>query len=273
MTSQSSNPTPQRERFERCVLLLLALGLGLIGVALCLPYWPQDQSYHAFADDRELLGVPNCLNVLSNAPFVAVGTLGWLFLLRQSRPFPDGAFLSPRERTPYFVFFSGLVLTGFGSAYYHLDPDNDRLVWDRLPIAVSFMSFFAAMIGERVSPRTGRYLLVPLLLFGAGGVLNWYWGEQARAGNLTVYIVVQFFPVVAIPWMTWLFPTTYTRTADIWQTLGWYMLAKVFELHAFDHGIYDLGHLVSGHTLKHLAAALGAYWILRMLGKRRPLAS
>jgi hypothetical protein len=270
----ASQPIPaSQERSEQRALLLLALGLATVGVALCLPYLPQNKSYHEFADDRELLGMANCLNVLSNGPFVVIGVLGWLFLLRQSRPFPEGAFLSVRERIPYFVLFSGVFLTGFGSAYYHRSPDNDRLVWDRLPMAVAFMSFFAAMIGERISPKAGQYLLAPLVLFGVGSVLNWHWGEQAHAGNLTIYVVVQFFPLIAIPWMTWLFPATYTRTLDIWQTLGWYMLAKVLELHALDHGIYDLGHVVSGHSLKHLAAAVGAYWILRMLQKRKPITS
>jgi hypothetical protein len=264
---------PDDKRFEGRALLLLALGLGSLGLALFLPYWPQDRSYHGFADNRELLGVANCLNVISNAPFVAIGALGWVFLLRQSRPFPDGAFLSVRERTPYFVLFTGLFLTGFGSGYYHLDPDNDRLVWDRLPMAVSFMSFFAAMIGERIGPRAGHYLLAPLVLLGVGSVLNWHWGEQAHAGNLTTYVVVQFFPLLAIPWMIWVFPATYSGTVGIWQTLGWYVLAKVLELHAFDHGIYALCQVVSGHTLKHLAAAMGAYWILRMLRRRKPLAS
>jgi hypothetical protein len=45
-------------------------------------------------------------------------------------------------------------------------------------------------------------------------------------------------------------------------------VAKVFEF--FDHGI---SHLlgVSGHTLKHLASAVGAWWIVRMLERRLPV--
>jgi hypothetical protein len=34
-----------------------------------------------------------------------------------------------------------------------------------------------------------------------------------------------------------------------------------------------MGHLLSGHTLKHLTAALAAWWLLRGLDVRRPAAA
>jgi hypothetical protein len=61
--------------------------------------------------------------------------------------------------------------------------------------------------------------------------------------------------------------------SDPYQGLGWYLLAKVLEVGMIDQGIFRMGEVVSGHTLKHLAAALGAYWLYRMVKNRRPVAT
>jgi hypothetical protein len=37
--------------------------------------------------------------------------------------------------------------------------------------------------------------------------------------------------------------------------------------------MFSMGHLLSGHTLKHLTAALAAWWLLRGLDARRPVAA
>ena len=88
-------------------------------------------------------------------------------------------------------------------------------------------------------------------------------------GDLRPYGLVQFGSMVLVPLILVLFPARYTGTAYLWLSLGWYALAKVFEY--FDHGLLALTG-VSGHTWKHLASAASAYWILRMLARRRPLA-
>ena len=249
-------------------LLILSLGVLAAAAAFFLPPLPQDQAYHNFADQRGFFGVPNCLNVISNAPFLAVGSLGLVFLLHQRAKRPRGSFIDPWERWPFVLLFAGVGLTAFGSAYYHLAPANGRLVWDRLPMAVAFMSLFAAVIAERIGLKTGRWLLAPLVAFGVGSVVYWHLGELAGAGDLRAYLLVQFFPLIAIPLLVVLFPLRYTRSADLLGAAGIYALAKVFEL--FDTQFLALGRLISGHTLKHLAAALAAYWILRMLKLRRP---
>jgi len=257
--------------FEACVLGFLALGIIALGSIFCLPPIPQDQSYHAFADDRTMLGVPNFLNVASNLPFVVVGALGLWSLLRHDTVRPDGPVREPAERWPLLVLFVGVLLTGFGSSYYHLDPNNDRLVWDRLPMTVAFMGFFASMIGERIGVRAGTWLLWPLMWLGFASVLNWDMGERRHAGDLRLYGFVQFYPLVTIPLMMYLFLPRYTRAGDVMITLAFYVVAKVLEAGPVDHAIYDLGHLVSGHTLKHLAAAFGAYWLCHMVRYRRPI--
>src|SRR5262245_42133150 len=194
-----------------------------------------------------------------------VGALGVAFLLRRDL---DGPFLHRWERVPYLIFFLGVGLTAFGSAYYHLEPNNARLVWDRLPMSVAFMALSAAVLGERIHPRLCQVGLVPMLTAGVASVLYWHLTEQQGRGDLRFYYVVQFLPLLALPLLLLLFPPRYTRTGDLLGALGWYVLAKVCE-HPLDGPLFDLSG-VSGHTLKHLTAALGAYWILRMLMHRRP---
>lgn len=248
---------------------IVGLGLvALVAVAL-LPPIAQDPAYHDFADRRRLLGIPNALNVLSNAPFVLVGALGWTFLLRQGRQRADGPLTETWERSAFGILFAGIGLTGFGSAYYHLAPGNVTLFWDRLPLTIVFMSLFAVVIAERIGLAAGRRLLPLLLLAGAGSVLYWLLGELAGAGDLRPYGLIQFFPLVAIPLLLLLFPPRYTRGADLVGALAWYALAKTFEL--LDAQIFAAGGIVSGHTLKHLASAVAMYWILRMVELRRPL--
>src|SRR5262249_21220123 len=191
---------------EARVLGLLGLAIVGLGSVFFLPPIPQDPTYHVFADDRTMLGVPNFLNVASNLPFLVVGVFGLRLLLRREAVGPQGPILERAERWPLLVLFAGVLLTAFGSAYYHLAPDNHRLVWDRLPMTLAFMGLFASMIGERVGVRAGMWLLWPLLWLGFASVFNWQMGEQRQAGDLRLYGFVQFYPLVTIPLMMYLLP-------------------------------------------------------------------
>jgi hypothetical protein len=249
------------------LLSFLLIGLAIpVAVLLLVPPYAQPLWYHDFADQRCLVCVPNALNVVSNLPFVLVGGWGLLFLASRRSL---GAFRDPAERWSYFVFFAGIALTGVGSAYYHWHPDNARLLWDRLPLAVAFMAFFAAVIAERIDRRAGLWLLVPLAVLGGGSVVYWHLTEVWGRGDLRPYFLVQFYPLAAMPFILLLFPARYTRAADVWGVIAWYAGAKGLEL--LDGAIYTQGQVVSGHTLKHLVAAVGAYMVLFMLQHRRPL--
>src|SRR5579864_8443084 len=216
--------------FRFRVGILLVLSAVVTGVMLAIPPFEQDLDYHNFADDRCFLEVPNTLNVVSNIPFVIVGVLGLCFLGSPAAKEPGRSFVDPSERWPYAFFFLFIALTGFGSAYYHWKPDNDRLLWDRLPLAIAFMAFFAIMISERISRRAGTILFWPLVLLGAGSVVYWHQSEVHQAGDLRIYLLVQFYPLLAIPLMLWLFPAKYTGTADLIGALVSYLAAKAFEL-------------------------------------------
>ena len=261
-------PTAMSHRTRIIILGAITVAAG-IAVAL-LPRIAQPPDYHNFADQRTLLGVPNFFNVISNVPFLLVGVWGLMLVLGR-RPSDRQPFITPVERWPYVVFATGVALTCFGSAYYHLAPDNARLVWDRLPMTLAFMSLLSALLMERVNLRAGLVALGPLLVVGLASVMQWYASEQRGAGDMRLYLMVQFYTLVLILLVLGLFPARYTRGADLVVAMGFYVLAKILEL--LDRPIFDLGHVVSGHTLKHLAAALGAYWIFRMLARRRPVAS
>jgi hypothetical protein len=244
------------------VAVLVATAVVAAIAVFSRPPIPQDPAYHQFADTRTVLGVPSGLNVLSNLAFAAVGLAG-LWVLRGRTDLRD-----PRERWPWGVFFVGVTLTTLGSAWYHLAPSNETLVWDRMPMAVAFMGLFAAVIAERIDVRAGLWLLGPMVLLGVGGVLYWYFTQRSGdGGDLRPYVLVQFYPVLAIPLVLLLFPRTYTLVVGFVGAWLAYGLAKFAELE--DVPIYRLGGAVSGHTLKHLVAAVGIGILVWMLLRRR----
>jgi hypothetical protein len=252
---------------HRLGLALLALVTVTIFASLYfIPRIPQPLNYHNFADHRTWLGIPNFGNVASNLPFAVFGLMGFLFLFRSaSRTY----FLDPRERWPWFFFSLGLFLTAFGSGYYHLHPSNATLLWDRLPMTIAFMSVIAALTAEYINVRAGIYALTPLLIVGASSPVQWYLSELRGQGDLRFYAAVQVYAVILLPLFILLLAPRYTRSADFGVVAAFYLLAKLLE--TFDSQIFSAGHLASGHTLKHLAAGMAGYWILRMLRLRRPV--
>jgi len=246
-------------------ILMAGLAAALVVVAVALPRFPQPADYHNFADHRGWLGIPNFGDVVSNLGFAVVGVLGLHALLRKPGRI---RFLDPNEKWPYLIIFLGLLLTAAGSSYYHLAPDNARLVWDRLPMTIVFMSLIAALIAERFSVFAGLTLLPFLLAIGLASVWQWRWSEAHGRGDLRFYAGVQLYAMLAVILGLFL-KSRYTRSSDLAVLAVFYVLAKASE--TFDNQIFALGNLVSGHTFKHILAALGSYWILRMLEERKPI--
>lgn len=230
-----------------CALVFFGLVAASLGGLLLLPAIPQDQSYHQFADQRTLVGIPNFWNVVSNLPFLAVGAAG----LWRCRGDPAT-----------IVLFLGIFLTGIGSSYYHWNPNDGTLFWDRLPMTLSFAAILALAVEERVNARAGAILLWPALAIGLFSLLLWRWTDDLR-----LYFWVQFFPGLAVLWLFLLYPPKYTGTYYWITAAALYALAKVFEFS--DDAIYTVGYFLSGHTLKHLAAAAACFAILRYFQTRR----
>jgi hypothetical protein len=233
---------------KRPALIFFSLVAASLAALLLLPPIPQDQGYHHFADRRALFGVPNFWNVVSNLPFIAVGAAG----LRQFH----------RDPTTLMIFL-GIFLTGFGSSYYHWNPSDSTLFWDRLPMTFCFMAILTAVIEERINARIGAVLLWPLLATGAFSLLLWRWTDDLR-----LYGWVQFFPGVGVPLLLLLFPAKYTGTFYWAIAATFYALAKLFEFQ--DHPVHA-NFILSGHTLKHLFAAAACFAVLRYFQKRRPI--
>lgn len=257
---------PGRAAWRIAAVFIPGLLITLLLLSQYGPF-PQPESYHDFADTRVLLGIPHAGDVLTNIGFLLVGTWGLWFL---ARPQLSGkSFVTQGEYRLFRWFFLGVFLTAFGSGWYHLEPDNYRLACDRLMMAIAFMSIFAVMITERVNVSLGINLLPLLILIGVASVLYWIWTEHHDQGDLRWYVLVQFYPLITIILMLLLLPSLYTLGNYYWGMLLFYVAAKVTEV--FDHEIFNLtSGLVSGHNLKHLFAAAGAAWVLRMLWLRQP---
>ncbi|MCG5512715.1 alkaline phytoceramidase [Ectothiorhodospira shaposhnikovii] len=243
--------------------LLLGVGFLVVTGFLALPPIPQPESYHDFAADRTWLGIPNFPDVASNLAFVVVGVLGVIWVGRHPHRFREA-----RQSWPYLAFFSAVILVGIGSGYYHWAPDHGRLFWDRLAMSLAFMAILAAIMSDRLADQRIMVVLPVLLVFGAMGAIHWYWTELQGAGDLRLYMLTQALPLVLGMLLVLLHPGAYTRDADLLVAAGWYLLALAAD--RLDHPIHELtGGVLSGHTLKHLLAALSVYWVLRMLRRRR----
>lgn len=234
-------------------------------VCVCFPpRIPQDPNYHLFADTRMMFGIPNFFDVISNLSFLIGGIVGLMRVLPQKH---GRAFREKHERWPYIVFFLGFALTCFGSAYYHLSPENGTLVWDRLAMAVVCMGILAGALNDHIGSRAGTLCLGPMLAFGIFAVIYWYCTELNGSGDLRPYIIVQFYTLAALPLLTLLFPARYTHSGWLLAGGAAYLVAKALEI--LDKQLFSLVK-ISGHTFKHLVASLAAICILQMLVRRSP---
>ncbi len=245
------------ERHSRRVagLVLLVLGpLAWLMIGHGAPI-PQDRGYHVFADARTCLGIANFGNVASNLLFLVAGVVGALQCWRSR----SGVWRS------WLVFFAGVALVFFGSAYYHGAPDDATLVWDRLPMTAAFMGLFAALVGEHLGLRFEMRLLATALAIGIFSVFWWQ-----HSGDLRIYIWVQGAPLLAIPCVIAMFPGRYTHRHYLLYGAGLYVLAKIAEV--LDFQIYSAsGGAISGHALKHLLAAVAVLCVWQMLKNRQSL--
>jgi hypothetical protein len=234
-------------------LLLLCVILLLINGPIA-----QSPSYHNFADQREAFGIPNFLNVITNLAFAIVGLIG----VQHGKHVKE-------KRLKYIcnTIFVAFLLVAIGSAYYHLSPSNDTLIYDRIPIVIIVMSFFAFIIYNCIHPRAGYSALVILNIIGVISVVYWAFTERIGNGDLRWYGLVQFFPIIAIPLMLILYKSSFNYTKEVILIFLFFTLARVAEI--FDKEIYYLfRETISGHSLKHLFMAVSCYKIAVLIRHR-----
>lgn len=256
-------PSPAFGRWATALLLLwlLALTAGpalfeALGLALNAHGHAHLHAHgHPFVDARTLLGLPNAMDVLTNAPLALAGLWGLLALRGRTLP---GATQQAAQ-----VFFAGLVATGFGSAGYHWAPDATGLVWDRLGMAVTFAGALALAVAERVGQAPSRQalrVLLPLAVLSA--IL------PASNGNVLPWAVVQFGGMALIVWLALRKPVAAAIGIRLGALIGLYALAKALELG--DTAVFHAtAGSISGHSLKHLVAALAAWPVIAALKPRR----
>lgn len=233
----------------------LFIALVLAVAAACLgPTVAQHDHYHAFADQRHWLGLPCALDVLSNLPFALWGLWGLHRLHTRQGLQPDGV-----QRALAMLFFAGLVLTALCSSVYHLHPDDAGLALDRLGMVSAFAGLLGLAVADRISARAGIATAAALLALGPLAVVAW-----SQYGNLLPWVVLQGGGMVLVLLLALRKPLAQAWGLPLAGMIGWYALAKGLELG--DHAVFALTQgLVSGHTLKHLAAAMAAWPVITLM--------
>ncbi len=239
--------------------LLENLSFVLLAALLCaaglFEPLPQSQAYHLFADTRPWGALPNAADVLSNLAFVLAGLVG----LRVAPKSEVGL------QGPLNLFSMGLLLTGVGSALYHFAPNDASLVWDRFPLTLAFAGAMGAMAYDYLGPSYTHRWKNTWLYLGPFSVALW-----AVADDLRLYLVVQGGGfLLGLLWMTaarW--SPTRAKTSLPWHWVwAGYALAKLAEL-ADPDILAATGGLVSGHSLKHLLAAMSVLPLWLCLSRR-----
>jgi hypothetical protein len=228
-----------------------------VAACLLLPRIVQDTKYHGFADQRAWLGVPHAADVLSNLALALVGLIAIARLVSGRRRHFERA-----AESGIWCVATGLIGTAAGSAWYHLEPSNASLFWDRLPMTLVFAGVLGTALAQRVPGSAKRFGLPLLVALGAGTVVYW-----RMTGDLAPYVILQLGGIVML--LVLLVMTTNGSDPFPWAwVIAWYVLAKLFE--SFDRQIWDAtGGIVAGHALKHVAAAAAgaaALWPLFVEG-------
>jgi hypothetical protein len=213
----------------------------------------QDLDYHNFADKQYLFAVNNFLNVVSNIGFIIIGMYGFYII----RKFKVNLHFNA-------ALFGGIILTGIGSAYYHYNPNNTTLVWDRLPMTIVFTSFFAQLYTWYFSYKTGIAIWIGSLIIGIFSVFYWQYTETIHEGDLRIYAVVQFLPMLLILIILALHGKQHKFLyRPLSLVLISYVIAKLLEHYDFE--ILHFTGLIGGHPLKHIAAAVATFYIVVMV--------
>ena len=243
---------------KRSYIVPLVAFAAVIALLIIGPI-PQDQEYHQFADNRMFFGIPNFFNVITNLPFGVTGFLG-LMELKNAQD---------KELKQIILFlFTGFLLLMAGSSYYHFSPNNNALIYDRIPISIIVTSFLSFIIYISINPSTVFKTLIILNIIGIGSVVYWATSEYLGKGDLRWYAMVQFFPIIAIPLIFYLYRPFFNANKEVTFTLLLFTIAKIME--QYDKEVFKLSAgTISGHSLKHLFMSVAAYEIVRLIRKAK----
>jgi len=231
----------------------------LVTVALWYGKIEQQQSYHNFADDRVIVGVTNAVDVLSNLAILVPGLLG--IALMYKRQSTDYTYYQQFEPIILLTLFGGMVVTAIGSMWYHLDPNDSTLVWDRMAMTVVMTALCSLVISDRFSGLFAAKIHIPLLFFGLFTVLYWHF-----VGDLRPYYIFKLQAPIILVALLIFGQESYDRVSDYVVTMMLFLLASILEYE--DYMVFDATSIISGHSLKHLVAGIGFFWLLRMVEKR-----
>ena len=250
--------------------LLIAACLGLLA-ALFGPSVAQPAHYHAFADQRVLLGLPLAMDVLSNLPFAIAAVWGLVVLYRSSstntttNSTTNTSLIAPAQavlRGLAALFFGGLLITAICSGYYHLLPNNPSLVIDRLGMVIAFAGLLGVAVADRVSGRAGIATATFVLAMGPLAVGIW-----ADSGNLLPWVLLQGGGMLLIALLAVCRPLKGSWGLNLLPIVIFYTAAKLFELG--DYQVFEWTNaLISGHSLKHIVAAFAAWPVIATLQPR-----
>ncbi|GAA6142922.1 hypothetical protein [Hydrogenophaga sp. 5NK40-0174] len=252
--------------------MLLALVILWCAALLIPPTWLADAGLslnahghqhvyahgHPFVDARSFGGIPNAMDVLSNLPFLLAGIWG-LRLLRH----PGNAWVV-ENRSAASVFFVGLCLTALGSATYHWAPNAWTLVGDRLGMAVSFAGAMGLVLAHRADRSTAQIAMWGMLLLAAVSS-----AMPAVHDQVLPWAVVQFGGVALILVAAAVRPDASKPRLAVGALIALYLVAKLLEMG--DAWAFEAtGHWISGHSLKHLVAAMAAWPVCAAIVNRFP---
>ena len=238
--------------------LLFAISVNtIIIVFLFIAPIPQNLSYHSFADKLTIFSTNNFWNVISNFGFIITGIYGLYITAKFKKVLHYN-----------IVLFSGIILTAFGSAYYHYNPNNETLLWDRLPMTIVFTTFFAQLYSWYFSKKTGFTIWIIGLILGVFSVFYWKHTESIGKGDLRLYAIVQFLPIVL---MLIILGLHYNKHKPLIKPfiliIVWYVFAKFLE--HYDYQILSFTKIIGGHPMKHVAAAVATFYIVVMVRNYR----
>lgn len=226
--------------------LFTLIFLPLICLFLLFDPIEQDQSYHLFADKMNYFGISNAHNVMSNFLFLAFPLLGFIRQFQEKQ----------EMQTSWNVFLIGVFLVAPGSAYYHYNPSNATLVWDRLPMAIAFMGLSSFVFKDVFQIKKEALLLSSLLIIGVYSIFHWVYFQDLR-----LYAWVQLTPILSLLYVAFILPTPCLKTKHLCIAILFYVLAKLTE--RFDLEIFELISY-SGHSMKHILAAFSVLSLILM---------